>query len=41
MKIHLGVDKDSKLVHTLVVTAANVHDSWMVGDLLHGEERCV
>ncbi len=41
MKVHIGVDKDSKLVHSLATTAANVHDSRMVGDLLHGAEKGV
>ena len=41
MKVHIGVDKDSKLVHSLTTTAANVHDSRMVGDLLHGAEKGV
>jgi IS5 family transposase len=41
MKAHIGVDSASKLVHTLVTTAANVHDSTVLGDLLHGEETCV
>ena len=26
MKAHIGADRDSKLVHTVVVTAANVAD---------------
>jgi IS5 family transposase len=39
MKVHIGVDKDSKLVHSLATTAANVHDSRMVGDLLHGAKK--
>jgi IS5 family transposase len=26
MKVHAGVDKDSRLIHSMVVTAANVQD---------------
>jgi IS5 family transposase len=26
MKVHIGVDKDSGLIHSVVTTAANVHD---------------
>ncbi len=39
MKIHVGVDRESRTVHSLVTTPANVHDSKMVEDLLHGEKR--
>jgi len=38
MKAHLGVDSKTKLIHSVGVTAANVHDSQMLEDLLHGEE---
>ncbi len=41
MKAHLGVDRRSKVIHSVVATAANVHDSAVLGDLLHGEERDV
>ena len=41
MKIHVGVDRESKTVHSLVTTPANVHDSRMVEDLLHGKESAV
>ena len=41
MKIHVGVDRESKTVHSLVTTPANVHDSKMVEDILHGEENAV
>jgi IS5 family transposase len=40
-KAHIGVDKDSGLVHTLKVTAANVHDVTMTSKLLTGEETVV
>jgi len=38
MKAHIGVDSKTKLIHSIGVTAANVHDSQMLGDLLHGDE---
>ncbi len=40
-KAHVGVDKDSGLVHTVEVTAANVHDVTMTAKLLTGEESVV
>jgi transposase, IS5 family len=41
MKAHIGVDSRTKLVHTVVATPANVHDSVVVADLLHGAEKRV
>ena len=41
MKAHIGVDSSSKLIHSVVATAANVHDSRVLPDLLHGEETRV
>jgi len=41
MKIHVGVGSESRTVHSLVTTPANVHDSKMVEDILHGEENVV
>lgn len=41
MKMHIGVDSQSGLVHSAVVTAANVHDKHPLPDLLHGNERRV
>ena len=41
MKAHFGVDRRSKVIQAVVATAANVHDSAVLGDLLHGEERDV
>src|SRR5690242_12092661 len=38
MKVHIGVDSQSGLVHSASVTAANVHDSHQVLNLLHGQE---
>jgi len=39
MKAHVGVDSKTKIIHTAVATAANVADSAVLPDLLHGEER--
>ena len=39
MKLHVGMDKDTGLVHSAVVTAANVHDKHPLPDLLHGQEE--
>jgi transposase, IS5 family len=41
MKAHIGADRDSKLVHTVVVTAANVADVTQTAELLHGQETQV
>jgi IS5 family transposase len=41
MKAHIGADRDSKLVHTVVVTAANVADITQTAELLHGQETQV
>jgi IS5 family transposase len=41
MKVHAGVDKDSGLIHSVLVTAANVHDLTPEADLLHGDEQVV
>ncbi|MGZ4839889.1 MAG: IS5 family transposase [Terriglobales bacterium] len=41
MKAHVGVDSKSKLVHTVVATAAHVADSTVLPELLHGEETRV
>ena len=40
-KVHNGVDAESGLVHTVVITPANVHDVAVAGQLLHGQEECV
>lgn len=40
-KAHIGVDKDSGLVHHLEATAANVHDVTVTSRLLHGEETSI
>jgi IS5 family transposase len=41
MKLHIGVDSQSGLAHSVVVTAANVHDKHPLPDLLHGDEQRV
>ena len=38
MKLHIGVDSQSGLIHSASVTAGNVHDSQELPNLLHGEE---
>lgn len=41
MKAHLGVDSRTKLIHAVGATAANVHDSQVLPQLLHGRETRV
>lgn len=41
MKGHFGVDSQSKLIHSVEATPANVHDSQVLPWLLHGQERRV
>ena len=41
LKAHIGVDRDSGLVHTVVTTAANVADVTQTHALLHGKETMV
>ena len=38
MKGHIGVDSKTKLIHAVVATGANVHDSQVLPKLLHGRE---
>lgn len=38
MKLHIGTDSKTGLVHSSTVTAANVHDSQELPDLMHGGE---
>lgn len=40
MKAHIGTDTEGR-IHSVVGTAANVHDSVIMDDLLHGEETHV
>ena len=39
MKLHIGVDKDTGLTHSAVLTAANLHDKHPLPGLLHGQEQ--
>src|SRR3990167_265233 len=41
MKAHIGVDSRTRLIHSVVATAANVHDSQILPDLLYGDEARV
>ena len=41
MKAHIGIDSRSKLIHVAVATPANVADSTVLPDLLHGNETRV
>jgi IS5 family transposase len=41
MKLHIGVDSQSGLAHSAVVTPANIHDKHPLPELLHGQERRV
>ncbi|POA77434.1 hypothetical protein C1890_15220 [Pseudomonas sp. DP16D-R1] len=41
LKVHIGVEAESDLVHNLVGTAANVAHVTQVNQLLHGEETNV
>jgi transposase, IS5 family len=41
MKMHIGVDSRTKIIHTVQVSAANVADKEALPHLLHGKERRV
>ena len=41
IKAHMGLDKDSGLIHAVATSAANVHDLTVAAELLHGEERVI
>jgi len=41
LKAHIGVDSKAKIVHSVTATAANVHDSQVIDDILHGKETRV
>jgi len=41
MKAYVGVDSKSELIHSVLATAANVHDATVMEDLLHGEQTRV
>lgn len=39
MKLHIGVDDESGVIHSLETTAANEHDLNQAANLLHGQEQ--
>ena len=41
MKAHICVDSQTKLIHSVAATAATVHDSQVLPELLHGQETRV
>src|SRR5208282_2070289 len=41
MKAHVGVDSKTKVIHTILASAANVHDREALPHLLHGRETRV
>ena len=41
MKVHIGVDKDSGLIHSVETISAKVHDITRAAQLLHGGEEVV
>lgn len=41
MKAHIGVDSRTKQIHSVAATAANVQDSQVLPELLHGQETRV
>jgi IS5 family transposase len=41
MKLHIGVDSKTKLIHAMTTTAANAHDAQVLSELLHGDETRV
>jgi IS5 family transposase len=41
MKVHIGMDSESGLIHSVETTAANVHDLTPAAELLHGEEKVI
>jgi len=41
MKMHIGVDEENGIIHSLKTTAANIHDVTQVAALLHGDEDAV
>ena len=41
MKVHIGTDAGFGLVHTVEGSSANVRDTQVLGELLHGEEEAL
>jgi hypothetical protein len=38
IKLHIDVDSKTELIHAMTTTAANVHDTNVLRQLLHGDE---
>ena len=38
MKLHIGADTQTGLIHSATTAAANVHDSKALPELMHGNE---
>ena len=41
MKVHIGVDSESGLIHSVETTSTNMHDLTPAAELLHGQEIVV
>ena len=41
MKVHAGVDAGTGFVHTITGTAANVHDSQQISELIRPDDEVV
>ncbi len=41
MKAHIGVDRETKLIHSVAATAADVADARLLPDLLRGKETAM
>ena len=41
MKVHIGIDSQTGIIHSVASSSASVHDSQVLPQLLHGEERRV
>ena len=39
MKAHIGVEADTRLIHSVATTSAKVHDSQVIGALLHSASK--
>jgi IS5 family transposase len=39
MKLHLGADSKTKLIHSMTTTAANVHDANVLGQFCTARRR--
>jgi transposase, IS5 family len=41
MKLHLGMDSKTELIHTMTTAAPSAHDATVLRELLHGDEMWV